>query len=105
MMRDSPPELARAFAGPYASISATFFPRLARCHAVHAPKTPAPTTATSYAFWPLIVQASYQMYLPCEVVGQSPVTPLHARVGLLRNPVFRIGWALDCITMSAPRPE
>src|SRR6266403_4569182 len=64
MMRDSPPELARAFAGPYASTSTTFLPRLARCQAVQAPKTPAPTTATSYAFWPLIVQASYQMYLP-----------------------------------------
>ena len=37
-MRDSPPELARAFAGPYASNSITFFPRLARCHAVHAPE-------------------------------------------------------------------
>src|SRR5580692_307394 len=60
MMRDSPPELARAFAGPYASERMTFWPRFARCHAVHAPKTPAPITATSYVFCALKVFASYR---------------------------------------------
>src|SRR5882672_9361965 len=66
MMRDSPPELARAFAGPYASISATRLPRLARCHAVHAPKTPAPITATSNIFWWLTAPASYPNLYPNE---------------------------------------
>src|SRR5262249_1300444 len=33
--------------GPYMSTSATFAPRRVRCHAVHAPNTPAPITATS----------------------------------------------------------
>src|SRR6266849_730992 len=59
MIRVSPPELARAFAGPYASISTTRCRRLARCHAVHAPNTPAPITATSNVFWLLTVSASY----------------------------------------------
>src|SRR5437870_13866755 len=60
MMRVSPPELAREFAGPYASISATRCPRLARCHAVHAPKTPAPMTAMSYVRCTLTPSASYR---------------------------------------------
>src|SRR5437870_10803219 len=53
-MRVSPPELARECPGPYASRSATRCPRFARCHAVHAPKTPAPITATSYVFCILV---------------------------------------------------
>src|SRR5260370_3009674 len=64
MMRVSPPELARAFAGPYASISTTRCRRLARCHAVHAPNTPAPITATSNVFWLLTVSASYRNLHP-----------------------------------------
>src|SRR5437773_3020401 len=59
MIRDSPPELARECPGPYASRSNTRFPRFAKCHAVHAPNTPAPITATSYVFCPLIAPASY----------------------------------------------
>src|ERR1700733_2857439 len=47
MMRDSPAELARELPGPYASISKTRLSRRAKCEAVHAPKTPAPTTTTS----------------------------------------------------------
>src|SRR5215475_2102182 len=47
MIRVSPPLLAREFAGPYMSTSATLAPRRVRCHAVHAPNTPAPITATS----------------------------------------------------------
>src|SRR6266851_5365663 len=64
MMRVSPPELARAFAGPYASISTTRCRLLARCHAVHAPNTPAPITATSNVFWLLTVSASYRNLHP-----------------------------------------
>src|SRR2546429_8738879 len=64
MMRVSPPELARECAGPWASISATRWPRLARCHAVHAPKTPAPITATSNVFWLLTARASYRNLYP-----------------------------------------
>src|ERR1700743_2000077 len=47
MMRDSPAELARAFPGPYESTSKTRLSRRAKCHAVHAPNTPAPTMTTS----------------------------------------------------------
>src|SRR5215472_986702 len=54
MMRVSPPLLARECPGPYASTSATRFPRFARCQAVHAPNTPAPITAMSYVFCPLM---------------------------------------------------
>src|SRR5579884_660344 len=50
MMRVSPAELARALARPYASSRITRSPRLARCHAIHAPNTPAPITATSNVF-------------------------------------------------------
>src|ERR687897_3794426 len=46
-MRDSPPDEARAWAGPQASSSSTLRPSLSRCHAVQAPKTPAPMTITS----------------------------------------------------------
>src|SRR6185436_3740947 len=46
-MRDSPPDEARAWAGPQASSSRTLRPSLSRCHAVQAPNTPAPTTITS----------------------------------------------------------
>src|SRR5258706_5107874 len=49
MMRDSPPELARALPGPCASSSRTERPARRRCQAVQAPKEPAPTTATSAA--------------------------------------------------------
>src|SRR5258708_28195774 len=66
MIRVSPPELARAFAGPYASISTTRCRRFARCHAVHAPNTPAPITATSNVFWLLTVSASYRNFYPNE---------------------------------------
>src|SRR6267143_4962713 len=80
MMRDSPPELARAFAGPYASTSKTFLPRLARCHAVHAPKTPAPITATSYVFVPFKVFASYRNLCP----GEKRFHPMRHRVTICR---------------------
>src|SRR5687767_10037549 len=46
-MRDSPPEEARAWAGPQESSSSTLRPSLSRCHAVQAPNTPAPITITS----------------------------------------------------------
>src|SRR5579862_1038551 len=59
MMRDSPPELARALAGPYSSSRTTLLPRRARCQALHAPKTPAPITATSNMFAGGIAVASY----------------------------------------------
>src|SRR5262249_2988854 len=44
VMRDSPPDDARACAGPQASSSSTRSPLRKRFHAVHAPNTPAPTT-------------------------------------------------------------
>jgi hypothetical protein len=47
MTRVSPPELALELPGPYSSMRATRNPRLSRCLAVHAPKTPDPTMATS----------------------------------------------------------
>src|ERR1700761_7324451 len=47
MMRDSPAELARALPGPYESTSKTRLSRRAKCDAVHAPNTPAPTMTTS----------------------------------------------------------
>src|SRR5688572_3663059 len=47
IIRDSPPELARLFPAPYASKSMTLAPPRLSWKAVHAPKTPAPTTATS----------------------------------------------------------
>src|SRR5688572_16740362 len=50
VMRDSPPDDARAFAGPDASTSSTRWPACRRCHAVQAPKTPAPTTIVSHSF-------------------------------------------------------
>src|SRR6187402_2394129 len=50
VMRDSPPDEARAFAGPDASTSRTRCPAWRRCHAVQAPKTPAPTTIVSQSF-------------------------------------------------------
>jgi uncharacterized protein len=59
MIRDSPAELARAFAGPYASTSNTLRPRRPKCQAVHAPNTPAPITTTSYR--ELILAASYSV--------------------------------------------
>src|SRR3954467_15170072 len=46
MIRVSPPELARAFPGPNASRRVTSQPACTRRYAVHAPKQPAPTTAT-----------------------------------------------------------
>src|SRR5947207_7460786 len=48
MIRDSPPELARAFAGPYSSSSRTLRRQRRSQWALHAPKAPAPITATSY---------------------------------------------------------
>src|SRR5687767_1202448 len=45
-MRDSPPDEARLCAGPLASIKVTLWPAPSRWCAVHAPKTPAPTTTT-----------------------------------------------------------
>src|SRR6185503_2321406 len=48
MMRDSPLELARLLAGPYASIRITRRPARCRKYAVQAPKTPAPIMATEY---------------------------------------------------------
>src|SRR5580704_10474140 len=47
IIRDSPAELARELAGPYESTSKTRLSRRAKCNAVHAPNTPAPTTTTS----------------------------------------------------------
>src|ERR1700691_3950439 len=47
IMRVSPPELERACPGPQASHRSTDLPPRRRCNAVHAPNTPAPTTATS----------------------------------------------------------
>src|SRR5262245_34297881 len=44
VMRDSPPDDARAWAGPDASSRSTFWPALRRCHAVQAPRRPAPIT-------------------------------------------------------------
>src|SRR5271169_386486 len=46
-MRVSPPELERAFPGLHASNNNTDFPARRSHSAVHDPKTPAPTTATS----------------------------------------------------------
>src|SRR6267378_5735842 len=80
MMRDSPPELALACAGPYASMSTTFLPRLARCQAAHAPKTPAPITATSYLFVPFKVFASYRNLCP----GEKRFHPVRHRVTIWR---------------------
>src|SRR5882672_2651265 len=95
MMRDSPPELALACAGPYASMSTTFLPRLARCHAVHAPKTPAPITAMSYVFVSLKVIASYRTWaqaknasIPCAIELPSDVLP--PNLGGLRESVLRL---------------
>src|ERR1700736_920907 len=48
MIRDSPPELARLCAAPWASISTTDWPVRRSSYAIQAPKTPAPTTAQSY---------------------------------------------------------
>src|SRR5271155_4148205 len=53
MIRDSPPELARLFAGPYASRSRTRRPERWRKLAVHEPKTPAPITIASKLFFAL----------------------------------------------------
>jgi hypothetical protein len=47
MTRDSPPELARELAAPYASSSTTRRPALVNACAAHAPNTPAPITHTS----------------------------------------------------------
>src|SRR5205085_8602881 len=47
MMRDSPPELARLFAAPCASISRTEWPARRSSYAIQEPKTPAPITAQS----------------------------------------------------------
>src|SRR5713101_2508375 len=80
MIRVSPPELARAFAGPYASINATRCLRLARCHAVHAPKTPAPTTTTSNVLWLLTAAASYRNLYPDEKLFR----PARGSVTILR---------------------
>src|SRR5215203_7254765 len=44
MIRVSPPELALEFAGPCCSTSVTFQPLWRKTCAIHAPKTPAPTT-------------------------------------------------------------
>jgi hypothetical protein len=54
MMRDSPPELARLFAAPYASSRRTDFPSRRSRYAIQAPNTPAPTTATSCCATPMI---------------------------------------------------
>src|ERR1700681_4519417 len=75
-IRVSPPELARAFAPPYASISATRRPRCAKCHAVQAPKTPAPITATSYRLAIPIAAASYRIHPPTK--NFSTAAPLSA---------------------------
>src|SRR5438105_5316155 len=45
MTRVSPPELAREFPGPQASINVTRAPRRTSQSAVHPPKAPAPMTA------------------------------------------------------------
>src|SRR5436190_6493694 len=44
MIRVSPPELARELAGPCCSTSVTLHPLWRNACAIHAPKTPAPTT-------------------------------------------------------------
>src|SRR5450631_3945841 len=49
VMRDSPPELERLLPGPNASSSVTLSPAACSACAIHAPNTPAPTTATSMA--------------------------------------------------------
>src|SRR3954471_3652487 len=51
MIRVSPPELARALAGPNASSSVASQPACTRRWAVHAPKQPAPTTTTEGISW------------------------------------------------------
>src|SRR6266550_2045444 len=56
-MRDSPPELARPFPGPYASTSSTSAPACRSWYATHAPKTPAPTTAISALYSVVILLA------------------------------------------------
>jgi hypothetical protein len=49
MVRVSPPELAREFPGPQASISVTFASLCANWSADHPPNAPAPTTITEAA--------------------------------------------------------
>src|SRR5262250_1421513 len=85
MMRDSPPELARAFAGPYSSRSRTLAPDLRRQYAVHAPKTPAPTTATSYVF------AAFPMLFTCPPI-RSAGDVLHLAASAPAEPMALRNW-------------
>src|SRR4029453_6759315 len=75
--RDSPPELARALAGPYWSTSSTLRPAARSCHAVQAPKTPAPTTITSQLLPPAALT-------PCPPAAAA--TPRSASVETPRVP-------------------
>src|SRR5438045_2598387 len=60
-MRDSPPEEARAFAGPEAPSSRTRWPALRRCQAVQAPNTPAPTTRASHGWLTVSTEAARRL--------------------------------------------
>src|SRR5215470_14544897 len=99
MMRVSPPLLARECPGPYASTSATCFPRFARCHAVQAPNTPAPITATSYVLCPLIAAASYRNLF----IDENLFHPSNLSVSIFRS---RSNSGGECDSLSpCPHPH
>src|SRR6266852_2798979 len=84
MMRVSPPELAREFAGPYASISTPRLFRLARCHAVHAPNPPAPITATSKFCSSDTLRSGRPAILSQPLAAEHPLLPASTFSVLLR---------------------
>src|SRR6516162_7856197 len=93
MIRDSPPELARELAAPYESMRKTLKPDLRRKYAVQAPKTPAPTTATSYDLgWLTICPEGAASKNPPRSGGQrsaaKPAKPSVVREG--RQRIWRV---------------
>src|SRR5688572_717782 len=117
VMRDSPPDDARAFAGPAASTSSTRWPAWRRCQAVQAPKTPAPTTIVSQSFAaaPARRAAADSATAPAAFRTSRRVTPSPAviasvradqateavRVGRLRERPTRRAEALACAAAAA----
>src|SRR5262249_12614753 len=98
MMRDSSPELDREWPGPYASSKITLFPRRARCSAVHAPKTPAPITATSYVF--MFCKLYYRL-------DESKLQPCHSEGGFCprTSSQSRVVCAIEIRFAFLPHPQ
>src|SRR5262245_35719079 len=93
IVRVSPPELAREFPGPHASMSVTRAPRRTSSSADQPPNAPAPTTITEGLVAAMIAGPPRQIALaaaPCRKVRRE----LRMLIGVFRadRPERRIQW-------------